>query len=727
MTPLLSYLLKTNLTLVLLYGFYFLCFRRDTFYGHIRYFLLATIVSVMMFPLIDFSDRLTGNPAAMSVSQYIPDVDAAYQYVFAQIQPEYTEYTAEPAVAQTIPFGLIVRWCWLPVVIAMVGKRLFQFIGIAVRWRRYPRQQLGNSAIIAIDSDIQPFSFFGRIFLNPSLYAKDELDEILAHEQIHCRQGHTVDILLAEMLVCLCWFNPVAWLLRRDLKQNLEYFTDYMTIQRGFDCKHYQYSLLRICLRQNHESGSGNAFQIVNHFNFNFYFNHLKKRIIMINKKKSPRILAVKYLLAVPALAATLLVLQISDLQAAEEYSSDVVFNIDEFADNEHIEYVKNDFIVESDIVVKNSDVAYSEDENNYSVAYRETAIIHITDGKLVIYDRFGRELLVIDEKNGSINNIPTQTGKKPSLGRHPLLILDGNIFSLQRANRILDSDEVTVLTGKNAMDIYGEKAADGVVVITSKTKLVVTKEVAYNPDLGNHVQYPDSGKLVFIHGLKLRNSLGTPLIILDGKIISNDEMDKIDSKTIESIEVLKGNKAWDLYGEKAINGVIIITSKTETDSTNPQESFKIEPTSDYRIRQGTIQETIWVSGTVVDIDEQPLSNVEVIVGGTAIGAVTDMNGRYSLGVPANENVSLYFSRNWMVPQKIAVNNQQVINVRMKFGVDEVNMTKPLYILDGKEIDSLENISPNDIESITVLKDHAAIAVYGEKGKNGVILITTKK
>ena len=52
---------------------------------------------------------------------------------------------------------------------------------------------------------------------------------------------------------------------------------------------------------------------------------------------------------------------------------------------------------------------------------------------------------------------------------------------------------------------------------------------------------------------------------------------------------------------------------------------------------------------------------------------------------------------------------------------------KPLYIVDGMPVNSIDQINPNDIESISVLKDKSATALYGEKGKNGVILITLKK
>jgi TonB-dependent SusC/RagA subfamily outer membrane receptor len=68
----------------------------------------------------------------------------------------------------------------------------------------------------------------------------------------------------------------------------------------------------------------------------------------------------------------------------------------------------------------------------------------------------------------------------------------------------------------------------------------------------------------------------------------------------------------------------------------------------------------------------------------------------------------------------------------IKFQVENGNPdTTPLYILnttDGeKELKSFENINPTDIESINVLKGSAATSIYGEKGKNGVVIITLKK
>jgi TonB-dependent starch-binding outer membrane protein SusC len=65
------------------------------------------------------------------------------------------------------------------------------------------------------------------------------------------------------------------------------------------------------------------------------------------------------------------------------------------------------------------------------------------------------------------------------------------------------------------------------------------------------------------------------------------------------------------------------------------------------------------------------------------------------------------------------------LTVRVR-GVGTINNSDPLYIVDGIPVDGLDFLNPNDIESINVLKDAASAAIYGSRGANGVVLITTK-
>ena len=107
------------------------------------------------------------------------------------------------------------------------------------------------------------------------MHNENELNTILTHEQIHVKQWHTLDIILAELSVVFYWFNPGIWLMKRAVKENLEFITDEKILKRGMDKKAYQYSLLDV----------GNivpAIEIVNNFNL----SDLKKRIKMMNAKR---------------------------------------------------------------------------------------------------------------------------------------------------------------------------------------------------------------------------------------------------------------------------------------------------------------------------------------------------------------------------------------------------------------------------------------------------------
>lgn len=64
--------------------------------------------------------------------------------------------------------------------------------------------------------------------------------------------------------------------------------------------------------------------------------------------------------------------------------------------------------------------------------------------------------------------------------------------------------------------------------------------------------------------------------------------------------------------------------------------------------------------------------------------------------------------------------------MRVRGGGSITQDNSPLYIVDGFPMDRISDISPNDIESIDILKDAASTAIYGARGANGVVIITTK-
>ena len=111
-----------------------------------------------------------------------------------------------------------------------------------------------------VNKNIIPFSFGNAVFINSELHSEDELREIIRHEFVHVKQRHTLDILWSEWLCIINWYNPFAWMLKRSIRQNLEFIADNKVLQNGVDRKQYQYLLLKVI--------GNNHFSIAPKFNF---------------------------------------------------------------------------------------------------------------------------------------------------------------------------------------------------------------------------------------------------------------------------------------------------------------------------------------------------------------------------------------------------------------------------------------------------------------------------
>ncbi|MGK7396649.1 MAG: M56 family metallopeptidase, partial [Candidatus Cyclobacteriaceae bacterium M3_2C_046] len=138
--------------------------------------------------------------------------------------------------------------------------------------------------------------FFNHIYLPASFYKPGKnLEVILNHENVHQRQWHSLDRLLMELFLVYQWFNPLAWLLRKEMILVHEYLAD-RNLSRVQDQVDYQQSLLKHLLARTTLS-LGNNFSA-----------HLKKRIKMMNRSMTPGWLKAKYVFALPLVAVLLII-----------------------------------------------------------------------------------------------------------------------------------------------------------------------------------------------------------------------------------------------------------------------------------------------------------------------------------------------------------------------------------------------------------------------------------
>ena len=200
---------------------------------------------------------------------------------------------SSPTSAPFLP--LFIHWLfyfyWFGVII-FGANFLLQIVILLYQSYKSPVIRDGRYRIVETSGNRAPCSFGNNIFINPSIYDWETYNQILIHEKIHVSGRHTIDILLAEIVVILQWFNPFAWLYRKEVENNLEFLTDHsVLLHQEVERSAYQLSLLRV-------SAPHLPFSITTNYNQSL----LKRRIVMMNSKHSSLHTVWKYFFLIPVL-----------------------------------------------------------------------------------------------------------------------------------------------------------------------------------------------------------------------------------------------------------------------------------------------------------------------------------------------------------------------------------------------------------------------------------------
>ena len=227
MTDFLIYDLKVAALIAVFYMFYRLLLSRETFHRLNRMVLLTTAVASFVLPLCIITLHKT-------VLMPMPEVTDTMETVMVEVAEEPT------------PWWQIV----LPVVFfagmaATVGHTLTSVAKVILLIHRSEKHPQEDGTVVCVTgrADMPPFSWMHYIVMNRSDYEQQDA-AILAHERAHIRLGHSWDVLLADLLTALQWFNPAMWMLRADLRAIHEYEADRAVLSQGIDAHQYQYLLI---------------------------------------------------------------------------------------------------------------------------------------------------------------------------------------------------------------------------------------------------------------------------------------------------------------------------------------------------------------------------------------------------------------------------------------------------------------------------------------------------
>jgi TonB family protein len=245
-------------------------------------------------------------------------------------------------------------------------------------------------------------------------------------------------------------------------------------------------------------------------------------------------------------------------------------------------------------------------------------------------------------------------------------------------------------------------------------------------------------------------NNSTEPLYIVDGKVTKS--IIQVSPQDIESIDVLKDESATSLYGTKGKNGAILITTKSKSYEYLDENAENIRPVPQDEIRNPEVMPQFPGGETALKkyIDNSivyPKRALEKgIIGTVYVEFVISKSGKVrdakiARGVDPDLNKEALRVVNTLPLWKPGRKNGKPVDVtytvpvefdikgfphKIRSAAEGLSVPKPLYIVDGKEVEEITELDPNNIESISVLKDKSASDLYGKKGKNGVIIIQTK-
>ena len=285
------YLIKINVALMLLYGFYRLTVSRDTFFGLRRLTLWLIYAVALIVPAFNLEYWVRETPTMASIANVYADTFYPVAVVKAQ---------APGLTWMDVLQGIY--WAGVAVLSLRMVWQLFSIIRLVVISRK---QEVEGITVHLLKGEGSPFSFFRWIFMYPSTLDGKQLHEVMVHECTHVSGLHSLDTIFSELFSIACWFNPFAWLMKQEVRMNLEYLADESVLSDGNARKSYQYHLLGLAYRQPKDSA-----QIANNFNL----LPLKKRIKMMNKRRTSEIGKAKYLLFAPLAGALLMVSNIESV-----------------------------------------------------------------------------------------------------------------------------------------------------------------------------------------------------------------------------------------------------------------------------------------------------------------------------------------------------------------------------------------------------------------------------
>jgi TonB-dependent SusC/RagA subfamily outer membrane receptor len=405
---------------------------------------------------------------------------------------------------------------WEIIVIAVISSLFVSYLVYSVlRIFRLKamnsKTQMGEFTFIETDLEEAPFSFFSNLFWKKSISIEDECGrKILQHELSHIREKHSWDRLFSQLICSVFWMNPFNWIIQKELQNIHEFIADRDAVGTG-EVDAFAKMLLKTYY--------GNHFLNPSH---SFYYSSIKRRIIMLTTSNIPTYSYLRKVAVLPMLAFILALFSIQlSAQEAKENKAEA-----------------------QSIAAKQQKQA-AMDQRQAKIDQRQAKI---------------------DQRQAAIDQRQAEIDQKQAKVDYELAMLDQGIMKvplyLMNLPDILDASIEVIATPTSIFSTPSDIKS-----INLDTNKMIIRGTRNGKDVTVTVDGPNENTTLKGNIIELKGLYGqknNPLIVIDGVITSEMNLKNMNPNNIQSINVLKGEKATAKYAEKGANGVIEITTKKQ-------------------------------------------------------------------------------------------------------------------------------------------------------------------
>ena len=691
---------KVAVLIAIFYMFYRLMLARETFHRVNRVVLLLTAVASFVLPLCVITMHETVTMEAMPMM-------AVDDLLLDDVAP------MEKPVVETPWWQILLPVLFIIGMLATIGHSLMSMFRILILIKRSEKHPQPDGITICVtgNADVPPFSWMHYIVMNQSDFAERNA-AILAHERGHIRLKHSWDLLLVDTLTALQWFNPAMWMLRSDLRAIHEYEADGAVLSLGINARQYQYLLIA-------KAASIGGYSLANGISH----STLKNRINMMLHKKSNQTRLFKLLALVPIVAVALAV--------NAEKVQDVVYT--DASGEPTIETMIAD-------ALENPEVAPEASAEKETVTFRtvfmpENSPIAGIPVKVV---ENGQNISTAETADNGLVTVNAPVG---STVKFTLIDQEKDV---KVTKEMLDKGGVQVVAfgesdEKVNIKVHVTAKEDGSPIVGAVAQIVGTKKGSVSDFDGNFTLEANVGSRVEVSYIgydskiitvKKDNSKNYEVVLAkesaEGKVYDVvDEMPQFPGGPSKLFEFLAKNIRYPAEAEKAgAVGRVIVSFVVEKDGSisNAKAVKAIHPALDEEALRVINSMPNWTPGKKNGEDTRVKYVVPITFHLQGENAVTMKNDNdpkaYEGASKSAEVVVVGYGEKPSVTDK-----------ESRATIRSISGKEPYIIVDGSPIDNakLKEIDPKTIDHMEVLKDKSAIEKYGEKAKDGVILITTKK